>query len=214
MQIKEPFVVDKQNAVEPTDDQLNSFAITPTDRRQKVSGDYIRKINNNVVIPQFNLGSFAWLGSSYIVRHFFCNLPSSFTLLELPAPNLTFCATIRYDVAEVPTRFKLWENVGELLYIPLYNGEVIHKDFFIEIWTINSGDDIVNETPLILQISRLLKPDLSNRDFCPQFGANGIDESTKQEGTDLIFDLTGFDPSNGDFYTTNIPSGQTILNHP
>ena len=38
-------------------------------------------------------------------------------------------------------RYKMWENVGEVLYfsVPNYSGQLIKKNFRFEIWSVSTG---------------------------------------------------------------------------
>src|SRR5256885_14570162 len=92
---------------------------TPNDRRVKTGAKFIGKVLNYIVIPQFNLAGVNWLGASSIQLKFIYHLQNSFTLpIQFLAPeNPTFIPVIRSDTGNVPTRYKLWSNIGELLYI-------------------------------------------------------------------------------------------------
>jgi len=52
-----------------------------------------------------------------------------------PPTGVNFCLCIRWRTGDVVYRWKLWQGVGEVLNVPLYNGEIIKKNFVLECWT-------------------------------------------------------------------------------
>jgi len=83
---------------------------------------------------------YSWAGASVIVAQFNFSSTKNFVLEDLPeAPeDANFCLCIKYRVGNTVYRYKLWEGVGEVLQAPLYNGEVILKNFVLEIWTVKN----------------------------------------------------------------------------
>ena len=133
-----------------------SYTILPVDFKERVPSvidtDYIPKqrLSANVVsrvwgyfiIPVFSVTGLTWLGSSKVEQQFNYSASVNFQLRALPAApvGVNFCPCIRYRVGTTSFRYKLWENVGELLYVPLYAGQIIKKNFVIEVWSTNNSE--------------------------------------------------------------------------
>ncbi len=210
MKISEPLVLNQVSGIEAN----SALLPIPNDRRSKLAASYISKTLNYILIPQFSLDSIDWLGASSIQFKLSYSLPSSFTLpVSFTAPaGATFCPVIRYDVANVPIRYKLWDNVSELLYIDLYAGQLIFKNFFIEIWNVEDFNTITNESPLILNTSRLRKPNLTLGSYlCNEFTDVGLDETgdviIEQDNT-MILNI--WNPSTGDYWSFDVFGNGTI----
>lgn len=190
-----PIVLDLLFGTDASSAQLPN----PNDRRSKLLVPYLSKCLNYIHIPQFNMENISWLGASSIQLKFNYHLPTSFTLpVKFVVPeNTSFCPVIRYDVGGIPIRYKLWNNVGELLYVELYDGQLIYKDFYIEIWNVKDVNILNNESPIILPTSRLKKPNLSlGRYLCNEFDSTGNDESGNILVTlDNQMNLTIWNPS-------------------
>lgn len=102
-------------------------------------------------VPAFSFSSMTWLGASYIVAKFTFSGSRSFSLDKLNAPaGVTYCPVINTG----SVRYKLWEDVDELLDVPLYNNEVIPTGSLLEIWTVSSSTAPAS-TGLTLATSRL-----------------------------------------------------------
>lgn len=93
-------------------------------------------LNSFVSLPAFTYSGIGWKGASEIVTQFNYTATKNFTLRELPEPpvNVNFCLVIRYRIGLTTFRYKLWDSIGEVLNEPLYNGQVIKKNFVLEIW--------------------------------------------------------------------------------
>lgn len=102
-----------------------------------------RKVNTYVTLPAFSLsvGS-GWLGASYAIATFTYNVSRRFSFLRLSNySNSTFCLVVRFvDTDGSTVRYKLWEDVGEKLYVPLYTNQAIGLDFAFEIWTVEGSN--------------------------------------------------------------------------
>lgn len=96
-------------------------------------------LNSFVVLPTFESGQFLWRDASELIMQFNYTATKNFTLRELPTPpvGVNFCLVIRYRIGLTTYRYKLWTNVNEVLNEPIYNGEVIKKNFVLEIWSVN-----------------------------------------------------------------------------
>jgi len=90
-------------------------------------------------VPAFSVDS-DWLGYSKIVAVFDFTATNNFSLLpDFDIPSSDFLACIMWvDEDHNVYRYKLWSDVGEVLFfsIPLYAGQLIKKNFRIEIWDV------------------------------------------------------------------------------
>ncbi len=106
-----------------------------------------------------------WLGASYAVLQYNYVATGNFTMDELPdLSQLTdqgWVVCIRYRVGGVVTRYKLNEvttsdALMDSVYFPLYNGEVILKNFTVEIWMATAETtDLAPWTPIQFNMSIL-----------------------------------------------------------
>lgn len=90
------------------------------------------------LLPAFNVNS-NWLGYSDIVAAFNYVAPNNFTINDFVVPtNPNYVACVMWvDSHHVVHRYKLWEDVGEVFFftIPVYTGQLIKKNYRIEIWS-------------------------------------------------------------------------------
>lgn len=104
-----------------------------------------KKRDSYFIIPAGGLTAQTSKTASYVVQHFLYSATKDFTIPRLPiAPVGTkLVPCIRWRTGTTSYRYKLWQNVGELLYKPLlYTSERIGKNFVIEIW-MNPGETTV-----------------------------------------------------------------------
>ena len=170
-----------------------SFEVDISLDKIRQEGRYGKKIIHYISIPTFSFDN-VWKGSSEIIKKFYFTVDKNFSILKLPTPSGNFCPCIAWKSGNSIVRYKLWENIGELLYVPLYNGKIINKNFYIEIWTTNSTP-IVNDVKNIIYISQFTIP------------INLCDDTAIEDGlnpnlcNDMIFnDIAEFNPSIGEFY--------------
>jgi hypothetical protein len=84
---------------------------------------------------------FAWphnIGGSYIVYEFALHT----TVAWFSLPDLYRYAVPDFVLAvrTKGVRYKFWENMGEKLFAPLYNGQTLYSDAVFEVWsTVNPG---------------------------------------------------------------------------
>lgn len=129
--------------------------------KSRVSLDYSASAFRLISIdPFFYELETLWLGASYIVRRFiFSNVPNNFSIIKLPKvpitidyENVNFCLCISWKDDEGNViRYKLWKDVGEVLFADLYSiGTLISADTFqLELWSVDS-------TPIV-SLSETLK---------------------------------------------------------
>lgn len=105
----------------------------------------------SLVFPSFCFAWPQWIGASYIVYEFqLVTTVAWFALVDLHR-----FATPDYVLA-VRTkghRYKFWEDVGEKLFAPMYNGEPIYNDAVFEVWS--------TQTPGTLSFEQMKLPVLS-----------------------------------------------------
>jgi len=129
---------------------FNPPGITFDSTKVTIDSTTVTVDNNNTLT-----NTLAWSGASVIVAQYNYTSTNNFILTELPEPpdDVNFCLVIRYRVGDKITRFKLWENVGEVQADHLYdidNPEVILKNFVLEIWSTAQTNQCYN--PEALQI--------------------------------------------------------------
>lgn len=125
----------------------------------------IIKVNSYVVIPAFNYAGIGWKGASEVVTQFCYSATKNFVLKRLPIKptGVNYCPVIRYRIGYQTFRYKLWQDVSEGLPEMLYAGEVIKKNFVIEIWNTQNSETVSNVAAITLLLSiRSFPEDLTN----------------------------------------------------
>lgn len=129
--------------------------LSDTQRSVDAQGIVVRKLATYLTIPEFSLDA-TWRGASEIIKKFRFNLssPISFVRITPPSdPNFVACVAWK-PTSETIIRYKLWEDVGEILYVPLYGGQTVLANFSIEIWNTKpdsiSGGTLTTEDDIIL----------------------------------------------------------------
>lgn len=124
-----------------------------TPRHTRVASSWIKKRRTYFTIPELSIDS-VWRGASEIVAKLHFALSSNISLPNFinEAPdNPRFCACVAWKpTSETIVRYKLWEDVGEILYVDLYNGETIPEEFFIEIWNVKPPEGASTGGTLVL----------------------------------------------------------------
>lgn len=94
------------------------------------------------VIPTFSYNSVTWKGASEVVTQFNYTVDRNFVLPRTVNPPVdpNFVACIRWhDEDGNVRRYKLWQNVGEVLNVSLIRpSNVIGNNFTVEIWNIET----------------------------------------------------------------------------
>lgn len=107
---------------------------------------------NEITIPAFDV-TFPWSGASIRILEFTFNLVQSVSiLLPYQVPLLpSFCLAVR-DMQG--NRYKLWNNVGEILHFPAYLGESFPTGvFFVEVWSVLGSLNALNTDDIVFQMS-------------------------------------------------------------
>lgn len=200
--------------------------------RSRIRGDYVTKLKSYVEIPAFDLANI-WRGASQVlIRYDFAvgvsSLLNAFPIT--PPAGVNFVPVVSWLKDEVYYRYKLWEDVGEILWLPLYNKEKITaEDFFsIEIWNTDTRD----EYALSAGDDTALSPGIS-LGFGPEANlllANAIRLYTSKliipttlcqneeilllnptECVDPRFELSDFEPIFGDYYLLVSPCTRQLI---
>lgn len=119
-------------------EELKAYEETTTPKKAKKFADFVKKHRTYIQLEEFFAPSANWKGVSEIIVKFNYYLSNNLSfLLPLSLTKVgTFCPCVAWQIdANNRVRYKLWESVGEILYVPLYDGSVINKNFSIEIWT-------------------------------------------------------------------------------
>ncbi len=113
-----------------------------------------------VAVPTFSYTGISWKGASEVVTQFNFTASKNFVLKNRPTPpsGVNYCLCIRYRVGSVVYRWKLWQDVGEVLNVPLYNGEVIKKNFVLEVWNVLNSTTVSNAAALNIITSVISVP--------------------------------------------------------
>lgn len=119
-----------------------------TQRSIDAASVVVRKLGTYLTIPSFSINA-TWRGASEIIAKFNFSLTANFTISRIIEQE-NFCACISWKPTSTTiVRYKLWKDVGEILYVPLYNGEKIGNNFSIEIWNIQPTNPIESSGFLI-----------------------------------------------------------------
>ena len=175
---------------------------------KRFASNYVKKTANFIVLPAFNIPN-TWYGASHIIAKYKYTISNKFSILKLPArPNDTFCLALTFGAT--PNRYKLWQNIGEILYVPLYSSEIIDSSFNLEVWNTFNNANAINSSSLIIDISILSIPDICNFN-CDEF--LGLDKALSRTLTcDNTFLLTGWNPSLQQFSFVNNPCAGELIN--
>lgn len=180
--------------------------VDTTKNKSRFTAAWVTKRRTFFVFPAFSLAN-TWRGASEIIAKFNITGTGSLSLIEAFQNDFTgnFCPVIAWRTGPTEiTRFKLVEDVGEYLYLDLYDGETVPANFSIEIWNTNHNP-ITLLDPIEIFTSILVNPTR----FCDD---DDIEVTYPiRQCLDLTFDLTDFDPLNGDYYISVGDCGQTTL---
>jgi hypothetical protein len=181
-----PFYKEKRAAVE---------GLCTGSARSLVSATYVRKLFTTLILPTISISGNVWRGASEIVRIYRYTSAAGLSFLDtIKSENSNFCAVIAWKpTSNTIVRYKLWEGVGEILYVPLYTGQTTGAEFQIEIW--NTPDTELIGGGDTFTLSQMALP----TDFCEGDSSYSLDLG----GTiceDITFDLSDFNPAAGDYY--------------
>jgi hypothetical protein len=142
--------------------------------RTLTKSNVLSRNNGCFILPAFSVSISLPVAYSFETLQFNFSSPTPFSFISIPSGvGKNFCPVVRYRVGEVATRFKLWSTT-ELLYVPLYAGEVIKSNFVIEIWTLPDAAVASNASSLVILSSHLYSPS-SIYDVGNKIVANGTE---------------------------------------
>lgn len=116
----------------------------------------VGKLYNYIQIPEFSYTGIMWKDVSEAIIQFNYSLTNNFILRKIPAKptGVNFNICIRYRVGETVYRYKLWDNLEEVMpNIEKYTGQLIKKNCVVEIWTLANQETISLASPLNLETS-------------------------------------------------------------
>ena len=123
---------------------------------RKVSA--IQATRKTIVVPEFSYPS-VWSGVSSMLAQFPVQNTNPFTFRRpVEQPNETFVAAVRWSVAPYVYRYK-FADLG-VLYFPVYDGERIGANAYIEIWDVSGESLAYTEDDWIITCSKLSLPNL------------------------------------------------------
>lgn len=122
-----------------------------------------------LIIPAFLLAPNTWAGASTVLASIPLN-NTAYLSLKMPIDlfGANFVPAIRWYDGVLAKRFKLWENDGELLYYPVYDGERIGPNAVIEIWSVNTTSAPENDSAVTLESSQFVFPPNPCASCCAQ----------------------------------------------
>jgi hypothetical protein len=100
---------------------------------------------STITLPAFDTVEIPWREAGEIAKQFNYTAAGNFALLQgiqkpaFETDDVAFSLAIRYRRGDTVTRYKLWshdnDGISGITW-PLYNGELIRKNFCLEIWTL------------------------------------------------------------------------------
>ena len=135
----------------------------------------IAKTRTYVQLPTFTHAC-TWLGASEIITQFNFSASKNFVLRNRPTKptGVNYCLCIRYRVGDAVYRWKLWQDAGEVLNVPLYNGEIIKKHFVLEIWNVKDGTTVSSASAINI-ITSVVSVPTNFRDLSSTALATGVE---------------------------------------
>ena len=127
------------------------YPIIPDWHTVSISTPITGKSRCYIRIPSFSFNDIDTTRDSYVRLQYNYSADKDFTIGKIPkviGSGVVLC--IRYRVGDNIFRWKLWEDELFTQNIPLYNGEVIKKNFVIEVWTLKGKKEIGIGSDLLL----------------------------------------------------------------
>lgn len=127
--------------------------------RQFNKATVLQPVRGQFVVPAFTLPAETWDGASLLVASIPLNNSSSFSL-KLPIDTFgeNFIAAVAYVSGDFMARWKLFDHDDAVLHYPVYAGEVLEAGARIEIWSVESDEDLVLAEAKIIEASVLTFP--------------------------------------------------------
>ncbi len=121
-----------------------------------------------ITLPIFEIDNLLWAGASYVSIQFDYTVASNISLIPVPVKpgGLNFILCVKWRVGTTVYRYKLWDHNDGLLYVPLYTGQRVGKNFVLEVWTISSSETVSLSSPVNFYTSLLHAQACHNRLAC------------------------------------------------
>lgn len=112
-------------------------------------------LSGYVTLPAFSYTGLVWAGASQLITQFNFTATKNFTIKTLPTKptGVNFCLVVRYRIGGQTYRYKLWEGVGEVLNERVYAGQIIKKNFVLEVWSTQPNTEVSLATAFNLALS-------------------------------------------------------------
>lgn len=120
----------------------------------------LQRTQTYITLPTFTFVN-AWQGYSNLIAAYNFEGPNNISLTSLalvsPTNNSYLLCVMWIDKNNIVHRYALWTDVGEVMYIPhdLYTGQLIGKNFRLEVWTTSNSNNQLQPTPITLYTSKL-----------------------------------------------------------
>jgi len=141
--------------------EYSRLMLANTIRRQKAPARLLRMLNKTLSLPTFTATSPGWSGASHQLAKCDYTSTTPWSIMMPVVKRLDFVLCIRWiDDDDVVHRYKLWENVDEILAYPLYTGERIPAGIArFEFWSTLAGATGFTITmPIVLEIGEVEMP--------------------------------------------------------
>lgn len=228
------------NTLAPYIKVRHGYTVDTSLRKARHGFEFISKVREKLVIPAFDIDN-VWRGASEIIKTYGYTLDNNIAFQEIfpiepPANSNCLLTVMWYPGTDEIRRYKLFEDVGEILWLPLYSGQTIGKPFYIEVWNVNPnsaegnalGDEeggIVGEggigigledVPIGTDITTSLGSAIeiySSRLIVPTSKCDLGDISTENdfECVDPVYHLDDFQPQFGDYYDLVKPCERQLI---
>jgi hypothetical protein len=184
--------------LEPYTRVRHGYQIDTSRNKHRHSYNLLTRNREILIFPAFSYDNI-WRGASEIIGRFIIQKANTnFSIQDIQnniPENPNYVLAVSWYKDDITYRFKLWKDVGEIFYAPMYNGETITSDIFaLEIWTTNTTP--ITSPGIEFKTSRLLTP----TNFCTN--EDQISNLVISSCGDPLFHFTddAFDPANGDYY--------------
>lgn len=141
----------------------------------------------SLLLPAFTLDIPTWAGASIILAEYPIGNANWFSIKEnIEEFGSNFVPAVRYSEDDYVIRYKFWEDVEEVLYYPVYNGEKLGPSAVLEIWSVNTEEAPTLAENQVLETSVLLFP--------PNQTCNACCENPSQQTLLVATEPTIIDP--------------------
>lgn len=113
---------------------------------------------SNITLPAVTVNAPTWTGVSAFLRNAPVGNTVGINLVPLAEPlSSAYIICISYPISATQSvRYKLWEDVGEVLSAVLYTGQYIGPGAYLELWTVeDSPSSIEIEEDVVLPTGRV-----------------------------------------------------------